>query len=91
MGTPLSNGLFALVEPCTPAKRRRFENHHVGHNNLLASCPIHHPYEAVRRIVPLAEFRFIEMPARYRSFEPASNVRQIVGGVPQSSLSFHLD
>lgn len=41
--------------------------------------------------VPLAEFRFIEMPARYRSFEPASDVRQIVGGVPQSSPSFHLD
>lgn len=41
--------------------------------------------------MPLAEFRFIEMPARYRSFNPASDVRQIVGGVQQCSPSFHLD
>jgi hypothetical protein len=41
--------------------------------------------------VPKAEFWFIEMPARYRSFDPAIDVRQIVGGVPQSSPSFYRD
>ncbi len=42
-------------------------------------------------IVPIAEFRFVEMPARYRPFNPSSDVHTIDGGVPQSSPSFHLD
>ena len=42
-------------------------------------------------IVPIAEFRFIEMPARYRPFNPSSDVRRIDGGVPQSGPSLHLD
>lgn len=35
--------------------------------------------------VPIAEFRFIEMPAQYQPFNPSSDVRRIDGGVPQSS------
>jgi hypothetical protein len=42
-------------------------------------------------IVPKAEFRFIEMPARYRPLNPSSDAHRIDGGVPQSSPSFHLD
>lgn len=33
---------------------------------------------------PKTEFRFIEMHARYRSFDPENNVRRIAGGAPQS-------
>ena len=36
------------------------------------------------RFQPKTEFRFIEMHARYRSFDPENNVRRIAGGVPQS-------
>ena len=49
------------------------------------------PTVVAANYVPIAEFRFIEMPARYRPFNPSSKVRRIDGGVPQSSPSFHLD
>jgi hypothetical protein len=41
--------------------------------------------------VPIAEFRFVEMPARYPPFNPSNDVQTIDGGVPQSSPSFQLD
>ena len=33
--------------------------------------------------VPETDFQFDVMPVRYQSFNPASDVRQIVGGVPK--------
>jgi len=78
--TPTSN--LALKDP----KRV----HTTGSFRVRQCNPWQMPFVAFG-YVPLAEFRFIEMPARYRSFEPASDVRQIVGGVPQISPSFHLD
>lgn len=41
--------------------------------------------------VSKAEFLFVEMPARYRPFNRPSDILQIVGGVPQSYPSFHLN